>query len=146
MNIDQLKELIKLFNDSSITNMDLEFEDIKLKLNKEKEIITSNIDLGTIIPTTKTVVKEETTIIPEASFIGQEVKSPIVGTYYDKRSPDSPAFVEEGEFVKEGQVLCIVEAMKVMNEIIAPCSGKLIKKTVHNEEFVEYNQVLMIIE
>ena len=77
---------------------------------------------------------------------GTQVKSPLVGTFYSAPSPDEPPFVLVGQEVKEGDTLCIIEAMKVMNEIKAPCSGKVIRIMVQPGDMVEYNQLLCIIE
>lgn len=77
---------------------------------------------------------------------GTQVKSPLVGTFYSSPSPDEPPFVLVGQEVKEGDTLCIIEAMKVMNEIKAPCSGKVVRIMAQPGDMVEYNQVLCVIE
>lgn len=77
---------------------------------------------------------------------GTQVKSPLVGTFYSSPSPDEPPFVLVGQEIKEGDTLCIIEAMKVMNEIKAPCSGKVVRIMAQPGDMVEYNQVLCIIE
>ena len=77
---------------------------------------------------------------------GTQVKSPLVGTFYSSPSPDEPPFVLVGQEVREGDTLCIIEAMKVMNEIRAPCSGKVVRIMAQPGDMVEYNQVLCIIE
>lgn len=77
---------------------------------------------------------------------GTQIKSPLVGTFYSAPSPDEPPFVLVGQEVKEGDTLCIIEAMKVMNEIKAPCSGKVVRIMVQPGDMVEYNQLLCIIE
>ena len=77
---------------------------------------------------------------------GTQVKSPLVGTFYSSPSPDEPPFVLVGQQVKEGDTLCIIEAMKIMNEIKAPCDGKVIRIMAQPGDMVEYNQVLCIIE
>ena len=77
---------------------------------------------------------------------GTQVKSPLVGTFYSAPSPDEPPFVLVGQEVREGDTLCIIEAMKVMNEIKAPCSGKVVRIMVQPGDMVEYNQLLCIIE
>ena len=77
---------------------------------------------------------------------GTQVKSPLVGTFYSSPSPDEPPFVLAGQEVKEGDTLCIIEAMKVMNEIKAPCDGKVIRIMAQPGDMVEYNQVLCVIE
>ena len=77
---------------------------------------------------------------------GTQVKSPLVGTFYSSPSPDEPPFVLVGQEVREGDTLCIIEAMKVMNEIKAPCSGKVVRIMAQPGDMVESNQVLCIIE
>ena len=77
---------------------------------------------------------------------GTQVKSPLVGTFYSAPSPDEPPFVLVGQEVKEGDTLCIIEAMKVMNEIKAPCSGKVVRIMAQPGDLVEYNQLLCVIE
>ena len=77
---------------------------------------------------------------------GTQVKSPLVGTFYSSPSPDEPPFLVVGQEVREGDTLCIIEAMKVMNEIKAPCSGKVVRIMAQPGDMVEYNQVLCIIE
>ena len=77
---------------------------------------------------------------------GTQVKSPLVGTFYSSPSPDEPPFVLVGQEVKKGETLCIIEAMKVMNEVKAPCSGKVIRIMAQPGDMVEYNQLLCIIE
>ena len=77
---------------------------------------------------------------------GTQVNSPLVGTFYSSPSPDEPPFVLAGQEVKEGDTLCIIEAMKVMNEIKAPCSGKVVRIMAQPGDLVEYNQLLCVIE
>ena len=77
---------------------------------------------------------------------GTQVKSPLVGTFYSSPSPDEPPFVLVGQEVREGDTLCIIEAMKVMNEIKAPCSGKVVRIMAQPGDLVEYNQLLCVIE
>ena len=77
---------------------------------------------------------------------GPQVKRPLVGTFYSSASPDEPPFVLVGQEVREGDTLCIIEAMKVMNVLFAPCSGKVVRIMAQPGDMVEYNQVLCIIE
>lgn len=89
----------------------------------------------------------ETETVPADDLpAGTQVKSPLVGTFYSSPSPDEPPFVLVGQEVREGDTLCIIEAMKVMNEIKAPCSGKVVRIMAQTGDMVEYNQVLCIIE
>ena len=94
-------------------------------------------------------LKQNTTdiskIIPHKANC-HEVTAPVVGTFYEASSPDAPAFVQLGDQVKRGQILCIVEAMKLMNEIKAEIDGKIVEITVGNGETVEYGQTLFLIE
>ena len=133
----QVKDLIQLFNESTISKLDLEINEFKLKLEKEVIVKQEKELLVDINNQTQSSVNKEQYL---------EIKSPIVGVYYEQASPEALPFVEEGMMVEKGQVLCIIEAMKVMNEIIAPSQGKIIKKLVNNENFVEYDQVLLLIE
>ena len=89
----------------------------------------------------------ETETVPADDLpAGTQVKSPLVGTFYSSPSPDEPPFVLVGQQVKEGDTLCIIEAMKIMNEIKAPCDGKVIRIMAQPGDMVEYNQVLCVIE
>ena len=89
----------------------------------------------------------ETETVPADDLpAGTQVKSPLVGTFYSSPSPDEPPFVLVGQEVREGDTLCIIEAMKVMNEIKAPCSGKVVRIMAQPGDMVEYNQVHCIIE
>ena len=83
---------------------------------------------------------------PAAAVLGETVKSPIVGVFYEAPGPDKPVFVKDGDKVKKGDVLCIVEAMKVMNEIVAEKDCKIVKVLCNNEDIVEYGQPLFEIE
>lgn len=95
------------------------------------------------------VTKREETIEekePQSDVLGYEVKSPLVGTFYASSSPDAKAYVQVGDHVSKGTTLCIIEAMKVMNEIKAPVDGVIQKILVQTNDMVEYDQVLMTIE
>lgn len=91
-------------------------------------------------------VSHETSKVPDQEVEGHLVESPIVGTFYDAPSPDEPAFVKVGDSVKKGDVLCIIEAMKLMNEIEAEMDGTLVEVLVNNEDPVEYGQGLFRIK
>ena len=104
-----------------------------MKLDFIKQIM-SEFDQSNV---TKMKVKEST---------GTPVKSPIVGVFYGASSPESDPYVTVGKTVKKGDIICIIEAMKVMNEIKAPCDGTVTSILVENEALVEYDQALMVIE
>ena len=146
MKIDLVKQLINEFENSEVFKMKVEIDDIKLELEK-----TSAASLNVVSSEAATIPVISTPITPEvtneeAVMTGTPVKSPIVGVYYAASSPTAKPYVEVGSKVKAGQVLCIVEAMKVMNEIKAPIDGTVSAIMAETEDLVEYDQVLMVIE
>ena len=104
------------------------------RLRKKKEPIIPAGEISSPI----TIIPEEKVEIKEGNF----VKAPIVGTFYQSSSPDKPPLVKVGDKVKEGDLLCIIEAMKIMNEIKSPCNGEVAEIFVSNEDMVEYDQPL----
>lgn len=138
MDYKQIQVIIKDFEKSSLANMELEFDNVKIKLSK------NNTNVQPI--TQVSMPKIETPIKEEKNKIGYEVKSPLVGTYYASNSPDAEPFVKVGKHVNKGDILCIIEAMKIMNEITAPVSGKIIAIDVANGEAIGFEQVLMLID
>ena len=145
MDIETIKVLIETFSDSPIHKMELEIEGLKLLL--EKPEVVSKI-YETSLPTHVSEIKESQTISniqTEAEVSGHEVKAPLVGVYYAKSDPQAAPYVQVGDHVEKGQTLCIIEAMKVMNEIHAPISGTILEIRAENEQLVEYDQVLMVI-
>ena len=151
MNLQDIKDLMKEFNDSDIYKLSLEMDDVKLKLEKEEPIQPIVAAPAAIMPTpaaaAPTVAPAAT---PEASACEQQegtpVKSPVVGVFYSASAPDAPAYVQVGDRVQKGQTLCIIEAMKMMNEIKAPVSGEIIEILAKNEDLVEYDQTIMLIK
>lgn len=138
MNINEIKELIKLFNEYDIAELELEMEDIKLRLVKD-DLAQSNhisVDCNQQLNTVK-ATKDDNVF---------EMCSPMVGTFYRAPSPTSEPFVHQGCRINKGQVLCIIEAMKLMNEIESEVEGKLLKVLVENGQPVEYGQPLFLIE
>lgn len=149
MKLDLVKELMNEFETSTVSKMKIEIEGIKLELEKNTGTVaapvmaqpqTVNMPVQEAVPNkVEEVVKKE----PSNNTL---VKSPIVGTYYASSGPDSDPFVEVGSTVKKGQTLCIIEAMKVMNEIKSPLDGKVTEIFVSNDDLVEFDQVIMAIE
>lgn len=144
MDFNNIKELVSLIDKSSLTELDLKFENTEIRLSKNKNsaekvqeapksaVFTPEIkDEGpiTILPVEEKEVKE--------GFI---VKSPLVGTFYESPSPGKPPFVSVGNTVKEGDIVCIVEAMKVMNEITSEKSGEIAEIFIKDGDMVEYGQ------
>ena len=151
MNLQDIKDLMKEFNDSDIYKLSLEMDDVKLKLEKEEPIQPIVATPSAIMPTPAAAVPTVApAATPEASACEQQegtpVKSPVVGVFYSASAPDAPAYVQVGDRVQKGQTLCIIEAMKMMNEIKAPVSGEIIEILAKNEDLVEYDQTIMLIK
>lgn len=154
MDINYLKKLVKLMDESSLTELEIQEENTQVRLSKKtKQIITQAASMPqvSIMPasapaanpagTDKSSAKETKT-----DSKTHEVKSPIVGTFYRAPAPDADSYVKVGDSVSAGTVLCIVEAMKLMNEIECDVSGKIVKVLVENGKPVEYNQPLFLVE
>lgn len=144
MEIEFIKQLMTEFENSQVFKMKIEINDLKLELEKET---TNKVAYVDTLPVQQ-VEKIETSQVSdtEEKVTGTKVSSPLVGTFYLASSPISKPYVQVGDQVKQGQVLCIIEAMKVMNEIKAPVDGTVTSICVKNEETVEFGTVLMIIE
>jgi len=144
MDIKLFKQILKEFENSTIHKLEISENDFTVKMEKKPE--TTEI-IKTIEPqhvVQNQVKTEQVDNVPTNDFTS--VESPLVGTYYHSPSPDSAPFIQVNQQVKEGDVLCIVEAMKVMNEIRSPISGTIKKIHIPNETMVEYGQVLIEIE
>lgn len=164
MNIKEIQDLILTMDKTSIENVDIENSEFKISISKNNkvEIMTAVTQSQVKESTPLQVESKAPTQIETNSTLAQEkkatekeeikecndmfvVKSPIVGTYYDAASPDSDSFVKIGDKVKLGQTLCIIEAMKIMNQIESEVAGEVYEILVKNEDVVEYNQPLMIV-
>jgi len=136
MDFKLIQSIIKDFENSNITHLEIEFDNFKIKLEKDS------------IPKV-TVTKEETEVKPkevkETEPTGFPVKSPLVGTFYAASSPQDEPFVKVGQHVNKGDTLCIIEAMKIMNEITSPVSGIVQAIHVKNGEPVGFDEVIMTI-
>jgi acetyl-CoA carboxylase biotin carboxyl carrier protein len=156
MDLDLIKKLVKIVDTSSVT--DLEIEESGLKIKIAKKVRSSQVVTQTQIPvaSAQPILQPASTGVietakqkaeAEATAANQhEIKSPIVGTFYRAPAPDADSYVQIGSVVAPGSVLCIVEAMKLMNEIESDVSGKIVKILVENGKPVEYNQPLFLIE
>ncbi|KPU27141.1 acetyl-CoA carboxylase [Caloranaerobacter sp. TR13] len=143
MNIKDIKELILTIDKTSINKVDIETGDIKISISKSSDVVLSSENLvegAKLEETKKELLTSKKIIDDENIFI---VKSPIVGTFYTSPSPGAEPFVKVGDKVTEGQTLCIIEAMKIMNEITSEVSGQIVEVLVENEEVVEYGQPLI---
>ena len=160
MNQKELKELIEFLIEKDIAEFELERGDVKVRIKRGGEAAhaTGAQDARFYAVQAPAMVAPETLIAPpvtapapakEAAPPPEEklhgVRSPIVGTFYESPSPGSPPFVKPGDQVTVGQVLCIVEAMKLMNEIESDVAGEVVKKLVANGQPIEYGQELFAI-
>ena len=150
MKVQELQEIIKLMENSGIAELSLEEENLKLSLKREVQmpavVAVPQVTTVPSLPATSPsglMQKPEVLVQDKNVFI---VKSPMVGTFYSAPSPDSAPFVTEGDQVSNDTVVCILEAMKVMNEIHAECSGKIIEILVKSGMPVEYGQPLFKVQ
>jgi len=155
MDYNLIKKLIKVVEQSDIAEFSIKEGDLKIKISKngKQQIINTVVSQpmehsNAVQPVMAQVESSQNETVASDSVNSNlhEVLSPIVGTFYRSPSPDSDAYVQVGDSVSDGSVLCIVEAMKLMNEIEADAGGKIVKILVENATAVEYNQPLFLIE
>jgi acetyl-CoA carboxylase biotin carboxyl carrier protein len=155
MDLKYLQKVIKMLDSSELAEIEIEEEGTKLRLSKPRPKVISGMTQMVAQPQAAPVQQAApvaaTTVSVEKTEekLGEnlyEVKSPMVGTFYRTPSPDADAYVKPGDSVKTGDVICIIEAMKLMNEIESEVSGKVVKILVENGTAVEYDQPLMLIE
>jgi len=146
MDLEYIKELIKMLSDTDVTDLQIEREGEKVRLRREKFL--TSVEFPRAVQG-----QEETGGIQREARAGVEdagrlltVTAPLVGTFYRSPSPDAPFFVEVGDKVSKGQVLCIIEAMKLMNEIESDADGVVARILVENAHPVEYGEPLFLIE
>ena len=145
----QVQELIDLLRRNNLTELEFERQGIRIRVRHElvaRPLATSAQEAVLTVPQQPMHSASATTSLSDASTGFVTITSPIVGTFYRSSSPDADPYVEEGESVKKGQVLCIVEAMKLMNEIESEVDGRLVKILVENTKSVEYGQALFLID
>jgi oxaloacetate decarboxylase alpha subunit len=159
MNLQEIKELIKIIDETEISEFKLESEGVKVSIRKEPSVLAGIPDTAVVHPERQPVIVQQTGQsaigikapvykTPEPDLLANTgmITSPMVGTFYSTPSPEAPAFVRVGEHIKVGQLVCIIEAMKLMNEIESEIEGKLIKILAENGQPVEYGQPLFLIE
>lgn len=149
MDFNEIKDLINDIAKSNVDEVSIEFPDgIKIsvkKNNRPQEIIRENIsEIITNKEETKKITLNETENKDVQDY--KIIKSPMVGNFYAKASPTSEPFVKVGDIVKKGQTLCIIEAMKLMNEIEAECDGQIVEICVKDDTMVEFGQCLFKIK
>ena len=162
MDFKQIQELIKLVNDSNIGEVTIEQKEFKVTIKQKEEHFTQMI--ATNMPASSYSLPqqmqapslpasapqqqaEKASSAPSAASANTvTIKSPMIGTFYRKASPDKPNFVEIGDDVAPGKVVCIIEAMKLFNEIESEVKGKIVKILVEDASPVEYDQPLFLVE
>ncbi len=148
MEYDKIKQLMEDMGNSKLTEIAIDFPDgTKISMKKEEKqlvTVTNNLPMENFQP--KEEEKIENKNVPQQKEEGNMVTSPMVGTFYLKPSPDSHPYVEVGQKVKKGDVLCIIEAMKLMNEIESEIEGEIKEILVEDAQPVEYGKPLFVIK
>ena len=153
MNLKEIKEIIALMNENGLAEIEVEREGSKIKIKK-----TSSSSESPARPA-EYQIERQNNVAPAAApspagaaaqagngKATKEIHSPMVGTFYRASSPEAPPFVEVGQIIEVGQVVCIIEAMKLMNEIKSEVKGKVTEVVVDNAEPVEFGQALFVVE
>ena len=148
---DRLKEILYILENSDVNEIDVTFFGIRYRVVKEAPGLDEGLPKATVSPkhtSSQSNISEMSKTATEESdsSSGDEILSPMPGTFYIAPSPDDPPFVKEGDSIKKGDTLCIIEAMKIMNEIEAEDKGVIQKILVENGQAIEFNQPLFIIE
>ena len=155
MDFKQIQELIKIINKSNIGELTIEENDFKITIKQKEEPAQTYITgpaapapVYAAAPTPVAAAAPVTAAAPAAPKADNlvTIKSPMIGTFYRRSSPDKPAFVEPGDDIAPGKVVCIIEAMKLFNEIEAEISGKIVKVLVDDASPVEFDQPLFLVE
>lgn len=162
MELKEIQDLIKLVNKSTLTEVEIEQKDFKLKIKREtpENNVIYTAPPATVAaapaPVAQPAAPAAEAAAPAAEASGAtpsaessnlvEFKSPMIGTFYRSSSPENPPFVKVGDTVQKGDVLCIIEAMKLFNEIESEVDGKIAKILIDDSKPVEYDQVLFLIE
>ncbi|MCL5027752.1 MAG: acetyl-CoA carboxylase biotin carboxyl carrier protein [Bacteroidetes bacterium] len=153
MDLNLIKKLVKIVDTSEITDLEVEENGLRIRVAKKLKSGSNNMPQVLVSqappselpqPRPSTIEQHPQTVEVQENL--HEIKSPIVGTFYRSPAPDADPYVQVGDSISTGTVLCIVEAMKLMNEIESDISGKIVKIFVENGKPVEYNQPLFLIQ
>lgn len=149
LSVNNIRKMVKLADESKIDELEISSFGRKIRITKHQQSIASATSLPTqAVPETKkkeivVEVPKQVEEIPENYY---PIKSPMVGTFYRAPSPGAKPYVEVGQVIAAGQVLCIIEAMKLMNEIESEIPGRVVKVLVENAKPVEFGQILFLVE
>ncbi|WP_026897003.1 acetyl-CoA carboxylase biotin carboxyl carrier protein [Daejeonella oryzae] len=156
MDIKQIQDLIKFVSRSGVNEVSIEQKEFKItiKTNQAPTYVTASVPAAAaqVLPAAHAAppvspVEAKEVLVPvsdDSKYL--TIKSPMIGTFYRSSSPDKPLFVNVGDEIKAGQVVCIIEAMKLFNEIESEISGRIVKVLVDNASPVEYDQPLFLVE
>jgi acetyl-CoA carboxylase biotin carboxyl carrier protein len=152
MDLNYLKKITKILTESGVDEIEIEEEGLKVRISRHSQNNSVNVlsspqvaqPVQAVLPVTQPQVEKPAPVKTEIKY--HEVKSPIVGTFYRAPAPDADVYVEVGHIIQKGTVLCIIEAMKLMNEIESEVPGKIVKIMVENAQPVEYGQILFLVE
>lgn len=149
MNLKEIKEMIALMNENNLMELEIEKDGMRIRLKKttpqQEEVLSGPIILEREKIPERTMPKEAAETAAKGAANTVEIKAPMVGTFYRAPSPETPPYAEVGQVVEPGQVICIIEAMKLMNEIKSEIKGKVLEVLVENAEPVEFGQPIFII-
>lgn len=148
MDIRKIKKLIEILEESGIAEIEIKEGEEAIRISRSSSVTTQTVyaPAPAPMPAGQPVQTAAPAAEPEEKISGHVVKSPMVGTFYRSASPGTKPFVAVGQSVKQGDTLCIIEAMKILNQIEADKSGTITKILVENAEPVEYGQPLFVIE
>lgn len=154
MDLKQIQDLVKMVNKSNISELTIEEKEIKITIKQKEDRYVTAAPVQSIqsVPVAQPAVSAAPAAASEAKSEPKgtdnliTIKSPMIGTFYRRPSPDKSNFVEEGDEVRTGKVVCIIEAMKLFNEIESEVNGKIVKVLVEDSTPVEYDQPLFLVE
>ena len=141
-----IRTLIDLLKENNLVELELEREGLRIRLRREPSASTSPSRVQQRLVPHDPLAEGQPSIVPADTSSIVTIRSPIVGTFYRAPSPDAEPYVHEGDVVTRGQVLCVIEAMKLMNEIESEVTGRVVKVLVESAKPVEYGQPLFLIE
>ena len=160
MKTTEIRDLIDFIAQSGLNEVDIETKELKLHVKREPDQKVLKSAAPTVMASPMTIAPAQVVAPPQPTVAQAaskektaatgkntvDIKSPMIGTFYLSSNPDSPPFVSVGDKVSKGQVVCIIEAMKLFNEIESEVSGTIVKASVENSTPVEYDQVLFVVE
>lgn len=141
MNIEEIKALAEIMTKNGLTHLEINEDDIEITLKREQQTIVA----APAIQQTAAQTTQAETNVPAASN-KKEIKSPMVGVFYSSTSPDEEPFISVGDTVKKGDVVCVIETMKLFNEITSDYDGTITEVCAKNEDVVEFGQPLFVVE